>query len=82
MAIISLVLAFAFAPAGLILGFIARKQIKERGEGGAGLALAGIIISALQIVLGILAFIFFIISIVVFADAVNDLPSPAPAPTF
>lgn len=81
MAIISLVLAFVFAPAGLILGFIARKQIKETGEGGAGLALAGIIISALQIVAGILAFIFFIVFAVVLVDTVNNFPTPSPFPT-
>lgn len=81
MAIISLVLAFVFAPAGLILGFIARKQIKETGEGGAGLALAGIIISIVQIVAGILALIFFIIFFVVLVDSVNNLPSPSPFPT-
>lgn len=32
------------APVGAILGHIARRQIRERGEGGDGLALAGIIV--------------------------------------
>jgi hypothetical protein len=32
------------APVGAILGHVARKQIRERGEGGDGLALAGIIV--------------------------------------
>ncbi|HEX5543589.1 MAG TPA: DUF4190 domain-containing protein [Micromonospora sp.] len=32
------------APVGAILGHVARRQIRERGEGGEGLALAGIII--------------------------------------
>ena len=32
------------APVGAILGHIARKQIRERGEDGDGMALAGIII--------------------------------------
>ena len=82
MAIIALVLAFVFAPAGLILGFIARRQVKETGEGGAGLALAAIIISIVQIVAGILALIFFVVALVVFADAVSNLPTPSPAPTF
>jgi len=47
MAILALVLAFVFAPAGLVLGIIARRQIRQTGEQGDGLALAGIIIGAI-----------------------------------
>ena len=47
MAILALVLAFVFAPAGLVLGIIARRQIRQTGEQGEGLALAGIIIGAI-----------------------------------
>jgi hypothetical protein len=43
MAILALVLAFVFPPAGLILGIVARRQIRQTGEDGDGLALAGII---------------------------------------
>lgn len=32
------------APVGAILGHVARRQIRERGERGAGMALAGVII--------------------------------------
>ena len=63
MAILALVMAFVFAPAGLILGIVARKQIRQTGEDGDGLALAGIIVGgivtaifALLIVLWIIAF--------------------------
>lgn len=45
MAILSLVFAFVFAPAGIVLGHMAKKQIKERGEEGDGLATAGLVIS-------------------------------------
>jgi hypothetical protein len=45
MAILSLVFAFVFAPAGIVLGHIARRQIRERGEEGAGVATAGLILS-------------------------------------
>src|SRR5688500_18079104 len=44
MAILALVLAFVFAPAGLIVGIVARRQIRQTGEDGDGLALAGIIV--------------------------------------
>ncbi|MFC7275773.1 DUF4190 domain-containing protein [Paractinoplanes rhizophilus] len=47
MAILALVFAFVFPPAGLVLGFLARQQIQQRGEGGEGLAMAGLIIGAI-----------------------------------
>ena len=47
MAILALVMAFVFAPAGLILGIVARKQIRQTGEQGDGLALAGIIVGGI-----------------------------------
>ena len=61
MAIVSLVLSLAglvvwlSAPVGAVLGHIARKQIRERGEQGDGMALAGIIIGWVITGLGILA---------------------------
>jgi Domain of unknown function (DUF4190) len=45
MAILSLVFAFVFAPAGIVLGHIARKQIRQSGEQGGGLATAGLVLS-------------------------------------
>jgi hypothetical protein len=43
---------------GLIFGFMARKQIRESGQDGDGLALAGIIVSAVSIALLVLWFLF------------------------
>lgn len=65
MAILALVMAFVFAPAGLILGIVARRQIRQTGEDGDGLALAGIIVGG--IVTAIFAF-FIIFWIVAFAS--------------
>jgi hypothetical protein len=45
----------------LIFGYIARKQIRERGEGGDGLAIAGIVLGWVGV--GIFA-IFFIIGFI------------------
>jgi len=42
MAILALVFAFIFAPAAIVLGHIARKQIRQSGEQGSGLATAGL----------------------------------------
>ena len=45
MAILSLVFAFVFSPVGIVLGHIAKKQIKQTGEQGDGLATAGLVLS-------------------------------------
>src|SRR5438046_2386610 len=45
MAILSLVFAFVFWPAGIVCGHIAKKQIRERNEEGGGLATAGLVLS-------------------------------------
>src|SRR6478736_2576185 len=42
MAILSLVFAFVVPILGIVFGYIAKKQIRERGEGGSGLAKAGL----------------------------------------
>jgi hypothetical protein len=54
MAILSLVFAFVFSPLGIAFGHIARKQIRERGEGGSGLATAGLILSYIFTTIGVL----------------------------
>jgi peptidyl-prolyl cis-trans isomerase B (cyclophilin B) len=49
MAIAALVLAFVFFPLGIVLGHLARGQIKRSGEGGRGLATAALILGYLQV---------------------------------
>lgn len=61
MAVLALVFAFVFWPLGIVFGFIARSQIKRTGEGGNGLALAGIII-------GFVALAFIVVLIIVAAS--------------
>ena len=68
MAILALVLAFVFAPAGLILGIIARKQIRETGEDGDGLALAGIIVGGIFTAFFVLLIVFWIIAFATLAN--------------
>jgi hypothetical protein len=60
MAILALVFAFVFAPAGLILGIMARKQIRETREEGDGLALAGIIVGSIFTGIYVLFLVFWI----------------------
>jgi len=47
MAILSIIFAFVFAPAGLVLGIIALNQIKKTGEEGRILAIIGIVLSVI-----------------------------------
>lgn len=49
MAIAALLLVFFFFPLGIVLGHVARGQIKRTGEGGRGLATAALIIGYLQV---------------------------------
>ena len=57
MAVLALVFAFVFAPLGIVFGVIGRKQTSRTGEGGKGLATAGLI----------LGIIFTLISVAVIA---------------
>jgi hypothetical protein len=68
MAILALVMAFVFAPAGLILGIVARKQIRETGEDGDGLALAGIIVGGIVTAIFVLFIVLWIVAFAAFAD--------------
>lgn len=61
MAILSLVFAFVFSPAGIVLGHIAKKQIRQTGEQGNGLATAGLVLSYIFTILGILWIVFVFI---------------------
>ncbi len=62
MAILSLVFAFVFAPTGIVLGVMARKQIRETREEGDGLALAGIIVGSIATAIWVLIILFWIIA--------------------
>ncbi|KQS17296.1 DUF4190 domain-containing protein [Frigoribacterium sp. Leaf186] len=53
LSIVGFILAFVFSLAGLIVSLIALSQIKKTGERGHGLALAGVILSAVFIILSI-----------------------------
>ena len=76
LAIVSIVCSAAgvflwfFAPvAGIVTGHIALGQIKRTGEGGRGLALAGVIIGYCLAGLSVLIVIGYVIAIAIFASA-------------
>lgn len=61
MAILALIFAFVFAPAGIVLGHIGLNQIKKTGESGRGLALTGTILGYVFTGLGLLVLIFYVV---------------------
>jgi uncharacterized membrane protein len=44
---------------GIVLGFIALNQIKQTGQAGHGLALAGVIVGAASLILSVLGYILY-----------------------
>ena len=77
LAIASLILAFVFAPAAIVTGHIARSQIRRTGEGGGGLALAGLIIGYCYIGIFVLVIAVFIpVFLSVSKDIVKDFNGP------
>ncbi|WP_425308323.1 DUF4190 domain-containing protein [Ammonicoccus fulvus] len=61
LAIIALVGSFFISLVGIICGHLALNQIKQTGEKGRGLALAGLIIGYIGLVVGILYVVFAVI---------------------
>ena len=60
LAVLALVFGFCCAPAGIVLGIIARKQTRQYQEPGEGMALAGIIVGAVLMVLFLVVYITLI----------------------
>lgn len=60
LAIVSLVLAFFVSLGAVICGHLALSQIKKTGEGGRGLAIAGLVLGYLGLVVGLIATIIWI----------------------
>jgi hypothetical protein len=82
MAIASLVLSLSglmtcgvISIVGAILGHVARRQIRERGDGGEGMALAGVIIGWVAFGLGVVGTVLFVLLI---RSAANNLPNTYP----
>lgn len=74
MAILALVGALIMAPVGIILGIISLKQIKQTGEGGRGLAVAGVAVGSVFTVIGAIGFLMAIILPAMMLTAVSTLP--------
>ncbi|MET0424677.1 MAG: DUF4190 domain-containing protein [Actinoplanes sp.] len=69
LAILALVFAFIFPIAGVVMGHIAKKQIRQTGEQGEGLATAGLVIGYIFTAIGLVICAFYVIIAIV---AIND----------
>jgi hypothetical protein len=70
MAILALVFAFVFAPAAIVMGHVAKKQIRQTGEQGEGLATAGLWLG--YIFTGLMALVcvgYIVVAIVAISNA-------------
>jgi hypothetical protein len=72
LAILALVFAFVFAPAAIVMGAIARKQIKRTGEQGMGLATAGLVCGIVFTALSVLWIVGVMVFFASIADNVNN----------
>jgi len=70
---------FSGIPA-IILGHIARRQIRATGEQGAGMALAGLILGYVGLAFAVLFLIAFVVIVVVAAHSTGGFQPPPPAP--
>jgi hypothetical protein len=66
MAILALVFAFIFSPVAIVLGHLAKKQIRQTGEQGEGLATAGLWLGYIFTGLGVLICAIYVIVAIVF----------------
>jgi hypothetical protein len=69
-----------FGVAGAILGHIARKQTKARGEQGEGMALAGIIVGWIVLALGVII-VIGVVYFFVWVTHNSELNNPDPFPS-
>ncbi|WP_284044703.1 DUF4190 domain-containing protein [Paractinoplanes maris] len=74
MAILALVFAFIFPPAGIVMGHVAKKQIRRTGEQGEGLATAGLWLSYIFTSIYVLICAFYIVIGIVAAGASSTSP--------
>src|SRR5262245_52377813 len=69
LAILALVFAFVFAPAAIVLGHMAKKQIRETGEQGEGLATAGLWLGYIITGIYVISCAFFVIGAIIAANS-------------
>jgi hypothetical protein len=81
MAVAALVCALMAGPVGIVLGHIARRQIKQSGESGWTLTTAALVIGYVSTGLA-LAVVLIAVLVIVFAANRTYEPEPISAPVF
>lgn len=80
MAILSLIFAFLFSPLGIVFGAIAKRQIRNSGEEGAGLATAGLVIGLVLTALFVVVVAAWVVAVVSFVHTIQHYHPPYPPP--
>ena len=78
MAIAALVSALVLAPLGIVFGHVALRQIKRSGDGGRGLAIAGLVIGYVVTVLLALFLILVVVYFSAMISSLDDVSNAAP----
>jgi hypothetical protein len=68
LAILALVFAFIIPPAGIVLGIVGLRQISRTGEGGRGLAVAGVAVGGVFTAIFV---IYLVLIIIIIASAAS-----------
>jgi uncharacterized protein DUF4190 len=73
---------FLGAALAVIFGHVARNQIKQSGEGGGGMAIAGLVLGYVNLGLSALVFLGWIAlvgGLTILGTVIGNLPSPSPS---
>ena len=72
---------FLGAVLAVIFGHVARGQIKQRGEGGGGMAVAGLVLGYLNLGLSVVGFVIWILTLGLLGAVLNGVSFPSPSPS-
>ena len=75
---------FVGAVLAVIFGHVARGQIRQRGEGGGGMAIAGLVLGYVNLglsVLGVVVWIFLFAGLAILGAALGGTSVPSPSPS-
>jgi len=73
--------AIAIGLVGAILGHVGYRQTKERGEGGAGMAIAGIAVGWIAVLVGLIVLAVYAYFVWWFKNSIDNYQYPNPAYT-
>ena len=72
---------FVGAVLAVIFGHVARGQIKQRGEGGGGMAIAGLVLGYVYLAGSLVFFVIWILTLGLLGAVFSGLSFPSPSPS-